>query len=100
MKSLNVKDLPAKIAPVIKKIREYSVFIFFVGLVAIYGFLVYQINVLTSTEPSEDAVTEQLQTIKRPRIDQDAVNKIQELESANVEVKSIFEQARENPFNE
>lgn len=98
--NLDLKKLPAKIAPLIKKVRQYIVFIFFILLIGMYGFLVYRINTLTSTEPDETKVTEQLQTIKRPRIDQDAVNKIQELEDENIEVQSIFEQARENPFSE
>lgn len=100
MKDLEIKKLLSKLKAFGQKIKQYSVVIFIVVLVGIYGFLVFRINVLTQTEPSESAVNQQLQTVQRPKIDQTAIDKIQKLQNQNVEVKSLFDQARNNPFSE
>ncbi len=92
--------LPPKVISFVQKLKGYAVLIFFVALIGIYGFLVYQINVLTSTEPDEDMVTERLQGVRRPKVDEKAVEALQQLEASNIEVQTIFQQARDNPFGE
>lgn len=98
--NLDLKTIPAKLAPIIKKLRSYVTFAVLLLFLGVFGFLVFRINSLVNTEPSEDAVLEGLQTIKRPRIEDDVVEKMQQLEETNVEVKSLFDQARDNPFEE
>jgi predicted negative regulator of RcsB-dependent stress response len=98
--NLELKDIPAKLEPVIQKIRRDIVLIFIVTLAVIFGFLVFRISQLAQSEPSETAVEEKLQQVKRPKIDEKAVEKIQQLEDTNVQVRSLFKQARENPFQE
>jgi hypothetical protein len=66
----------------------------------LYGFLLLRINTLTRQEPSDDAVTEKLQTVKRPRLDKSLADKLENLEGQDTEVKALFEQARQNPFAE
>lgn len=100
MAALDVKDLPAKFAPVLGMIKKYLVFIFIVAFLGIYSFLVFRINTLASTEPSDDAVAEKLKTVQRPRLDQAAVDKIEDLQAQNIQVQTLFEQARQNPFAE
>jgi hypothetical protein len=99
-KNLDLKAIPTMFAGLIQKLRRYTVVIFIVVLVSIYSFLVFRINMLTSQEPTDDAVTEKLQTVKRPKIDQSAVDKIQQLQDNSVEVQSLFQHARDNPFQE
>lgn len=98
--NIELKNLPNKLLPLLGAVRRYLVMIFIVFFVGLYSFLVLRINTLASSEPSEDQVTEKLQTVKRPRIDQNAVDKMQQLEAQNIEVKTLFEQARKDPFNE
>ena len=52
------------------------------------------------TEPGADALSQQQQTVKQLRIDQNSIDSILELEEQNIDVRSLFKQARENPFNE
>lgn len=98
--TLGLKDLPAKIAPLLGKAKSYAVFIFVIGFLAIYGFVVFRINMLSRVEPDESAITEKVNSVQRPRIDQATLDKIQQLRSENIEVKSLFDHARDNPFNE
>jgi predicted negative regulator of RcsB-dependent stress response len=81
-------------------LRRYSVPAFLLFLLAIYGFLGWRIVSLNQVEPDQAAVTAQLKTAGVPRIDPDALSKIQQLQDNSVEVKTLFDQARSNPFQE
>jgi predicted negative regulator of RcsB-dependent stress response len=98
--NLEVKDITTKIVPAMLAAKKYLVFIFFIAVLLIYGYLVFHINTLASQQPNEDAVTERLKTVQRPKIDEDALNKIEQLEDQNIQVQTLFQQARDNPFVE
>mgnify|MGYP003537540204 CR=1 FL=1 len=98
--NFEVKDIPAKIVPIVNKLKRYVPVIFIVFVSLILGFLITRISTYAQTEPSEDAVTEKLTTVQRPKIDENALKKIEQLEDQNIDVKSLFQQARENPFSE
>lgn len=100
MKDLNLKTIINKLTSFVRVLHRYAVVIFIVVVVGIFGFLVFRINTLAHSEPTDDAVNEKLQTVKRPKLDQNAVDKIEQLQGQNVEVKSLFDQARNNPFSE
>jgi hypothetical protein len=80
--------------------QRYSVFLAILAFLGIYGFLVTRISTLVQGEPNATAVSEQQKTITPPKIDQESIDKMLQLEDQNVEVKSLFDQARDNPFNE
>lgn len=100
MKNLDLKDLPAKLLSITGVLRRYVVLIFIIGFLGIYGFLVMRINTLSSAEPDEDAVTERLSTARQTTVDKDTIEKIKQLQEQNVEVQTLFQQARDNPFSE
>lgn len=100
MNDLELKDIPAKLAPLGAALKRYVALIFILAFLGIYGFLVVQINVLSQAEPDEDAVTERLSRVHQPKIDENVIEKIKQLQGQNVEVESLFKQARDNPFTE
>lgn len=100
MKNLNIKALITKLQTALHKVDRYGVLIFIVAVVGAYGFLVFRINTLVTSDPGEDAVTEKLQGTQRAHIDQNTVNKIEQLESTNVQIKSLFQNTRDNPFHD
>ncbi len=93
-----LEKLTNKIKPVVGFLRKYKLFILFMFISLIYLFLVFRINVLTGKEPSDSDLNNKLQTVSRPRIDQTVINKIQELQDNSVQVKTLFNHARKNPF--
>lgn len=101
-KSINFdyKKLPEKLQPLLAAVQTYIKFIFFVFASLLGAFLIFQINHFASVEPSEDEVSEKLQTVQRPHIDENSLQKIQQLQDQNVQVQSLFEQTRDNPFSE
>lgn len=98
--NFEVKDLPTKLKPMLDFLKRYVKFIFFITMILLAGFLVLRINQFSNQEPSDDAVTEKLQSVQRPRIDEAVIEKIQLLQDQNIEVQSLFDQARNNPFAE
>lgn len=98
--NLEVKDISAKLVPALQSLSKYLVFMFIMVVLGIYGFLVFHINTLASQQPDEDAVLERLKTVQRPRIDEEALIKIQQLQDQNIQVKTLFDDARDNPFAE
>lgn len=98
MKNLNLKQITNTIKTALSKLQRYSTFMFIISILLIYAFLIVRISVLSQTEPSEEAVAEQSNTIKRLKIDQASIDKIKQLEDQNIGVQSLFEEARDNPF--
>lgn len=98
--SLNIKRIPQEAAKIGEFFKKHIVVIFIVSLLSIYGFLIFQINSLSNSAPNEEKIAEQLNTIKRPKIDQETIDKIEKLEDQNVAVKALFKQARDNPFQD
>ena len=98
--NIDIKSIVSKVLIVLQKLHRYVVIIFIVIIFSMYSFLVLRINSLASREPSEEEVTMQLLSVKRLRIDQSAVDKILQLQDNNVGVKALFDQYRDNPFQE
>ncbi len=95
---INLKSLTIVAGSVRVKLRRYTTVIFIVFILGIYSFLVFQIGTLSQVVPDETKVNEQLSRVKRLKIDQQSVDKIEQLEDQNVRVQSLFKEARDNPF--
>lgn len=98
--NLDVKNLPTIALQLLKRVKRFVPLIFILATLFLYGYLVLYINELTQVEADELAVLEELQSTSRPEIDQAAVDKIRQLQDQNVQVETLFEEARENPFSE
>jgi hypothetical protein len=83
-----------------RKLLAYKAFVFFIVLAVVYGFIIWRINTLSNVEPSQSDVSQSSQTTAQPHIDPTVVQKIQNLQDNSVNVQSLFDQARQNPFQE
>jgi hypothetical protein len=98
--NIETKDILPKLKSAVGVLRQYMVIIFIGFLVLIYGFLVFKIGTVSNVDPDDEAVAEQLKDTRGLQIDQDAIDKILELKDQNIAVKSLFESARDNPFQD
>ncbi len=98
--SLSVSDLQKRILPVLVRLRTYAAFIFVLVFLGVYVYMVNYIGNLIQDEPSQAAIDSKLKPVNRLKIDQKAVEQINELEAQSIEVKALFDQARQNPFTE
>jgi hypothetical protein len=78
--------------------RRYSLPAFIVFVVLIYGFIILRIQTLSSKQPTDEQVSSQVQATGIPHIDQATVKQLQALQDNSVNVQSLFDQARNNPF--
>ncbi len=81
-------------------LNKYRSFIFFILLTTLYGFIVWRINVLSTAPPSTADVTDAKQNVTLPKIPQSTVDKLQGLQDNSVRVQTLFNEARQNPFQE
>jgi len=79
---------------------RYLSFMLVLLSLGVYSFIVFRINSLITAEPTDEQIIEKLQTVQRPKIDQVSIDKINQLSDNSVEVKAIFKEARQNPFQE
>ena len=84
----------------VHKYKKYASFAFVLLILLIYTFLVYRISKFSLAEPSSGTIEQQLQSTGKLKIDQESINKILKLEEQNVNVQSLFEGARDNPFQD
>ena len=83
-----------------KLLNTYRNFIFFLLLTGLYGYIVWRINVLSTAPPSTADVSSAQQNVNLPRIPESTVQKLQGLQDNSVRVQTLFNAARQNPFQE
>lgn len=97
---LDIKQLPAYSRKLANKIKKFMVPVFILLIFSVNSFLIFRINQYSSQGPSPDQVAEQQSSIKRIVIDEESIDKILRLQKRNIAVKSLFEEARDNPFKD
>ncbi len=95
---LNLSELPAMLSGAFRKVSGYRVFLFFLAVAALYGFIVWRINTFSSTPAS--TAEETVHATAQPHIDPSTVAKIKSLQDNSVSVQALFDSARQNPFQE
>ncbi len=98
--NIDIKQIPQTIKALIKSFLKHAKLIFIVVVFLLAGFLIFEINVLINQAPTDEQISAQSQTIKRPKIDQETINKVEQLEDHNVAVQALFRQAGDNPFQD
>ena|SRR5687767_3747910 len=97
---MNVKTLQNQLQQRWRSTLRLRILLFLILLVVLYGFIAWRISTLTNVQPDETAVNSKLKMTSTPRIDQAVVDKIKRLEDNSVNVQTLFDQARQNPFRE
>jgi hypothetical protein len=97
---LNLKAL----GPLARKAGQgalrYAAIMFFVLVAAVYGFVLLQINTLGNAQPSDSDISAQSKSTAIPNIDPKVIQQIQALQDNSTNVQTLFEQARDSPFQE
>jgi hypothetical protein len=92
-----IKEKAAKLAKAESKHVTFTLILF---VLLVYIFAVWNISKLATAEPSQEALDTAQQQHKIPKVDAKAIKQIQSLESDNAQVHSLFNEARNNPFQE
>lgn len=94
----HLQELLTKLLSDTRKLRRYFVTGFAILIVLLYGFLMFRITALTSQQPTEAEISQQVNASQVPHIDKNIVEQLRSLEDNSVSVKALFNQARSNPF--
>lgn len=96
--NIDFSTLAAQLGTAVRRLRAYRILIFFLAVAALYGFILWRINVYSNTPANQSSESAQLAT--QPHIDQSTVEKILSLQNNSVSVQALFNEARQNPFQE
>jgi len=100
LSKLDIKQIPAQTKKLANGLKQFMVPIFLLLVLGVNSFLIYRINQYSAQEPSPEQITELQNSIKRIVIDEESIDKILKLEERNIAVKSLFKEARDNPFRD
>jgi len=94
------QSLTSQLAQVGRVLRRYTVLWFVLLLTIVYGFVLVRIQMAQSVQPSSDEVASQLQATATPHVDPHIVDQMLSLQDHSQNVRTLFDQARDNPFKE
>lgn len=94
----SIKDFKPLLVKYYKQYGKHAVFAAIIVVLLVYLFVVFKISSLANAEP--DPSQQNPVTTVIPKIDQNTISHIQSLENNNPGIHSLFDQARNNPFQE
>ncbi len=97
---MKMNNLQSQLQHFGKEFLRLRVIVFIGTLVVLYSFIAWRVSTFTHAQPDAQTVESQSSPTKEPNIDQATVNKIQQLQDNSVNVQTLFDQARQNPFQE
>lgn len=97
-KKTDLKSLTNQAKQAFEKARRFSLISFLCLVAILYGFVLLRISTLSNTQPSSDSVTSQINAAQVPHIDEKTVQQLESLQNNSVNVKALFNEARNNPF--
>lgn len=95
LKSINLRPALKKFS---KRFGRHAAFGVVLLVLLVYLLIIFKISGLAKAEPDPSQEVDVATSI--PKIDKNAVNQIQSLEQNNTDIHSLFESARNNPFQE
>lgn len=98
--SISSDSLKAAVGRTVKTLNTYRVFLFFLIIAGLYGFIVWRINVFAVASPTDQDVKTAQQQNQSLKIDKSVVQKMLTLKDNSQSVQTLFESARDNPFSE
>lgn len=100
MKDLSIKSPLPMLVDWSRKLRPYVGVLLFLFFAFIYGYMILQISTYSNPHIDEADVLSEVKSSPTPRIDEEAVKKLQSLKDNSVNVQTLFEEDRTNPFQE
>jgi hypothetical protein len=98
--TLNTQSLKPALARAAHTFRKYASVLIFLLFTGIYGYMIVEINSLSNPVIDDSAVAAESKALPVPRIDEQSAKKLESLKDNSVNVQTLFDQGRTNPFNE
>lgn len=95
---MNIEPILHQLNSVKDFITRYAVLLFVFSVVGIFAFMTLNIAKYANLEPTSSQEDERLSTLKTVRLDEKSIEKIQSLQDQNINIESLFDNGRDNPF--
>lgn len=95
---MNKSNLMKRISIYITFCRQHLMILFIAVTVIIYGFLSFRVINGVNSQPNSNTLNQQANSTQAIRIDQKSLNKLRALQDNSVNIQSLFNEARNNPF--
>lgn len=99
-KKIDIATLKASLKKYWQKFSMHATFAVLIVVLVAYVLVVWQISKLATAEPSTQDQDAALAATNIPKVNKTAIEQIQSLEQSNTDIHSLFNQARNNPFQE
>ena len=97
---INAASLKATAAKTGQILKPYAGVLFFLLIALAYGFLVLRINSLSAAPVNPANVDTQVKAAPTPHVDPKVIQQLQALKDNSVNVQTLFQGSRTNPFQE
>ncbi len=97
---MNIKSSQDQLRQVWQSTLRLRILLFLAVLTILYAFIAWRINTLVNAEPDRAIVEAKMHKTTTPVVDKSIVDKIRQLEDNSVDVRTLFNEARQNPFRE
>ncbi|MFZ1483780.1 MAG: hypothetical protein WAS36_02110 [Candidatus Saccharimonadales bacterium] len=98
--SINLESVKMQLNSLAQFVNRYKAIAFFLVITTLYGFIIWRINVLSTAPASQEAIAEVEKAATQPRINEATIKKMESLQDNSVRVQTLFNDARNNPFEE
>jgi len=98
--SMNIHAVLDTLKTFAPKLLRLTVVFFMLLLALVYGFVLLRVQSLSNVQPSDADVSAQVKLSATPHINPSVVQQMQSLQDNSVSVHALFDQARNNPFQE
>ncbi|HSX29576.1 MAG TPA: hypothetical protein VLE73_03390 [Candidatus Saccharimonadales bacterium] len=98
--NLNLGSLSVVGAKIGAVFKRYGGVFFFLLFASVYAFVILRINTLSNVQADPSQATAKASAVMVPRIDAAAAKQLESLKDNSVNVQTLFEQNRTNPFQE
>ena len=97
--NLDLKSIKPKLKKYLQLLNKHLVFAVLLVILLAYLLVVWRISGLATAEPNTSDTSAEISTAI-PKVDKKAVQQILTLEQSSTEIHSLFNSARNNPFQE
>lgn len=97
---LEKADILSKLSILGEYIKRFRFIIVFIIFSSMYGYIILKVNEINLQKPDNNEINEKVTSAPSARINQELADKITGMENQNVQIKTLFNEARKNPFDE
>ncbi len=87
-----------KLTPAKDFIVRYAVIIFVLSVVAIFAYMTLNIAHFANLDPTSNQLDEKTNSLTAVKLDEKSITKIKQLQDQNINIESLFDNGRANPF--